>query len=103
MYSASVSQSYVMFHSLTLYINCAYQYMLLKSPLVSGRHPGVRHIYTSQSLFTIYVHNVPSTRLSRPSIFTGREVPDLVNTKDAYGTHALIKVRFCVWQVTGVA
>lgn len=60
--------------------------------LITGRNPDVKQIYTSQSLFTIYVHSTPGHQHSKPSIFTGREIPDLVDVTNAYGQHALMKV-----------
>ncbi|MEW5320362.1 MAG: hypothetical protein WDW38_011439 [Sanguina aurantia] len=55
-----------------------------------GRHIGVEQIYTSQSLFTVYVHHTPGHVHDQPSIFTGREIPELVETTNGYGQHALI-------------
>ncbi|MEW5303853.1 MAG: hypothetical protein WDW36_006506 [Sanguina aurantia] len=53
-------------------------------------HIGVEQIYTSQSLFTVYVHHTPGHVHDRPSIFTGRVIPELVSTTNGYGEYALI-------------
>lgn len=65
---------------------------MLEMPLAGHPLEGVEQIYTAQSLFTIYVHHTPSRMHMPLSIFTGRGIPDLVNTTNGYGQHVLVKV-----------
>lgn len=68
--------------------------LFILNDFVAGKPPqGVEQIYTSQSLFTVYVHHTPGNVHNPPSIFTGRVIPNLVDTTKGYAQHVLVKVR----------